>query len=82
MSRKFEQLYSSMIYFKEGMKERWNLFEYHDPNAPAVFLGLYEPRDIQTFITHKGPKLLYFAGADFHENNLLLQKRHGDQVNS
>jgi len=72
MRQDFKQLYSSMIYFKEGMKQRWNLVEYHDPEAPAVFLGLYEPRDIQTFINHKGPKLLYFAGADFTERNLKL----------
>lgn len=80
MSTKFEQLYSSMIYFKEGMKERWNLFEYHDPYAPAVFLGLYEPRDIQTFINHKGPKLLYFAGADFHENNLKIAAQSSNTI--
>lgn len=60
----FNQLYSPMVYFKEGMKERWKLDEYHDPYAPAVFLCIHDPKDVQTFVNHKGPKLLYFAGAD------------------
>tara|TARA_R110002153_G_scaffold167053_2_gene319720 strand:- start:273 stop:1073 length:801 start_codon:yes stop_codon:yes gene_type:complete len=76
----FKQLYSSMIFFKEDMKKRWNLDEYNDPTQPAVFMGLYESRDINTFISHKGPKLLYFGGSDFTSNNLDLVSKSPNTV--
>lgn len=74
MRQDFKQLYSSMIYFKEGMKQRWNLVEYHDPEAPTVFLGLYEPRDIQTLLNHRGPVIMIWGGADLKKSNAQLLK--------
>mgnify|MGYP000497941105 CR=1 FL=1 len=79
MSTKFEQLYSSMVFFKEGMKKKWGLNEYHNPNKPAVFMGLYENKDFETFLNHKGPKILIWGGGDMHpyklQNVANLQKQ-------
>ena len=79
MSTKFEQLYSSMVFFKEGMKKKWGLNEYHNPNKPAVFMGLYETKDFETFLNHKGPKILIWGGGDMHpyklQNVANLQKQ-------
>jgi len=70
----FTQLYSSMIYFKEDMKQRWDLAEYNDPNSPSVFLGLPELADVHAFVNHKSFKLLYFAGADCTPEKIQIVK--------
>lgn len=70
MNIDFTQLYSSMVYFKEDMKIRWNLDEYHDISSPAVFLGLYENKDIVALTNHKGPKILIWGGGDMTPDRL------------
>ena len=45
-------------YFKTGLKERWGLSDYSDPNAPCLFFGVSDQVDLIN--KHKGHKLLYF----------------------
>ena len=45
-------------YFKTGLKERWGLSDYSDPNAPCLFFGVSDQVDLIN--KHKGYKLLYF----------------------
>lgn len=54
----------SIKFFHEGFKNRWDLKEYEDNEAPAVFFGLYTDHDVNLCLNHKGFKVLLFAGQD------------------
>ena len=61
-----KQAYMSecISHFHNGFRERWGLKDYRDPNAPALFVGMYSNIDIQKMKAHQGPKKVMFAGAD------------------
>lgn len=55
----------SIQQFKQGFIERWpGLSDYHDVNAPALFMGVYAESDVLAINNHKGFKLVWFTGAD------------------
>ena len=58
---KFEQVSvaKNVIYFKEGIKQKWGLNDYIDPYAPCLFFGVSQQADLIN--KHKGYKLLYFV---------------------
>jgi len=47
--------------------KRWNLKDYHDINAPCLFLNINNQEDIDAVKNHKGFKLIYFANARGNE---------------
>ena len=49
--------------FKPGIMERWGLKDYHDKNAPCLFLNINGKEDIDAVKNHKGFKLIFFANA-------------------
>ena len=49
----------NVIYFKEGIKQKWDLNDYVDPYAPCLFFGVSQQVDLIN--NHKGYKLLYFV---------------------
>jgi hypothetical protein len=55
---------SSLIYFHDVFRSKWNLSAYTNPEAPALFVGFYNHTDISLFNNHKGFKLALFGGAD------------------
>lgn len=73
----FNQFYisSALAHFKQGFQEKWDLIDYHDQNAPAIFFGLYWQEDIQAFLNHKGPRLVVWGGNDMHAYQLDLIKK-------
>lgn len=48
-----------LTYFKEELKNRWDLSDYYDPYAPCLFFGIIG--QLELINEHKGYKLLYFA---------------------
>ena len=75
--RDFNQAYisSGVDYFKKKYKENWNLEDYNDIFAPAIFFGLYSPSDIQAMIDHKGPKIITWGGGDMQPQQLNIIKQ-------
>lgn len=69
-----KQIFTQMTYFLPGIKERWGLQDYKDNTLPTLFLSLGSPTAIQTFINHKGFKLLYFSGSDCNSTTIELVK--------
>ncbi len=67
MQDDFSQCYVSrgVDFFKENILKSWSCADYHDPNAPAIFIGVYHPEDIERFINHKSYKILFLGGSDF-----------------
>lgn len=57
---------SNVIEFKEAFFNKWGLHEYSDPDAPAVFFGLYATliEDIMAFTSHRGEAIIFWAGSD------------------
>lgn len=55
---------SAINHFKQGFLKKWNLSNYYDINAPAVFLGVYTDQDVLAIKNHKGFKLVVFCGRD------------------
>jgi len=49
---------------------KWNLVDYYDINAPAVFFGIYEPIDYITISNHKGPRIIAWGGGDMTPRQL------------
>ena len=50
--------------FKKGFLDRWGLKEYKNSNAPTIFVGMYNDKDIAALRAHKGFKLVWLTGAD------------------
>lgn len=75
MDRDFNQVYISPVletYFGDGFRKKWNLKKYHDKNSPCVFVGLYRPKDIQTFLNHNSYRILNWGGGDMLPKQLNL----------
>ena len=53
---------SSIRSFKEGFLGYWNISEYQDINAPAIFMGCYNDVDVEAINNHKGFKVLCHTG--------------------
>ena len=54
----------SLVFFREDFHTKFDLAEYHDPEAPAVFFGCYTSRDLKAIARHQGPRLIIWAGTD------------------
>jgi hypothetical protein len=78
MNKDFTQSYISpaLIDFKKGFNSKWKLDDYSDTNTPTIFLGMYGQKDAESFINHKGPKVMVFAGNDMHPPQLNLVAQH------
>lgn len=48
-----------LTYFLEGLKHRWNLFDYYDMDAPCLFFGCFSNQS--NIDNHNGYKILIFA---------------------
>lgn len=68
----YNQAYISntIKFFEQGFKDRWQLKDYEDTQAPAVFVGIYNSEDISRVNNHKGDKILVFTGADINNYRL------------
>lgn len=55
----------SISKFSDGFRSLWELSEYTDKEAPAVFFGVYTKEDIIAINKHEGFKLIIFGGVDF-----------------
>lgn len=55
---------STISFFHETFKSKYNFEEYLDLNKPTIFFGLYSNSDRQSIIAHRGIKIVWFAGAD------------------
>jgi len=53
---------SSIKSFKEAFLKYWEVEEYHDINAPAIFMGCYNDVDVEAINNHKGFKVLAHTG--------------------
>lgn len=64
-------------HFAKGLRERWNLSNYSDPNTPTVMFGWYGDTDDVNFINnHKGPLIMLWGGADMNSRRAVqLVKR-------
>ncbi len=60
-------------YFKKGFMEHWDVEDYHDPDKPAFFAGMYSHSDLNALHRHKGFKVVWLTGTD---------RRHAKQVMS
>jgi len=54
----------SVVFFKKGFFEMWNLKEYTNVNEPCVFFGCYSTLDVQIISNHKTKCIVLFVGAD------------------
>jgi hypothetical protein len=73
MKKDFNQVYVSNVlekYFGLNFRNRWNLSKYSDVYSPSVFLGLYEQRDLEIIVKHKGEKILIWGGGDMKTSTL------------
>ena len=68
MNRDFNQLYvsRSLNHFKQGMKEKWNLKNYSNPNKPSIFLGIYNNEDLQFALNHQSYGIVIYGGNDLN----------------
>jgi len=84
MSRDFNQVYMSPALndFKKDFKEKWQLEDYSDPNAPLVYFGMYGQPDADIFLQHKGKKIVVWGGNDMHQGQLNLVKKYVDEGNA
>ena len=58
-------------HFAKGLRERWNLSEYSDPNAPTVMFGWYNNNEDVAFLNrHKGPIIMVWGGADMEPQRM------------
>jgi hypothetical protein len=51
--------------FGERFVTRWNLQAYSNPQAPAVFYGLYPHLSRKTLAAHRGLAIIVWGGSDF-----------------
>lgn len=49
-------------FFKPGFKDRWDLDDYNDTNAPCFFAGVYTKEDVDVINNHKGFKVIWNTG--------------------
>lgn len=78
MGEKWESVYcsSSLANFKSKLKRKFNLPDWHwlwYRNKPALFVGLYSPRDYVSFLWHGGTRTVFWGGSDIR--NLLTRPR-------
>lgn len=56
--------------FGKPFRSRWGLGQYTNPDAPAIFIGLYRDEDIRAFENHRGFKAVMFCGQDVRNARL------------
>ncbi len=49
-------------HFRRGFHQRWGTEEYHDPSAPALFMGVYNDADVEAINEHNGWKIVSNLG--------------------
>ena len=78
MNKDFKQSYISpaLVDFTDGWFSKWQFEEYTDVNAPTVFFGMYNQQDVNAFLGHKGPRIIFFGGNDMHEPQLNILKQN------
>lgn len=63
-------------HFAKGLRERWNLSEYSDTNAPTVMFGWYnDDEDVAFLNNHKGPLIMLWGGADMNQHRAVPLSR-------
>lgn len=50
--------------FKEGLKEKYDLRDYDNPNEPVLIYGMYNKEDYDFALNHKGWKIIVWCGSD------------------
>lgn len=74
-----KQIYvsSAVEHFKEQMKNKYDLIEYHNKNEPAIFNGLYNKQDWDIISEHQGLRVIVWCGNDA---NLLYRRPYFNLV--
>lgn len=62
-------------FFKKGFIDRWKLSDYHDKDAPCIFIGAEQPQDINN---HRGLKIIYIASE--YDTSFLRYITPGDNI--
>lgn len=57
------QAHIGIQFFKDAFLKKFNLVEYHNPNKPAIFFGLY-PKQRQKIFNHKSLAVIVWGGSD------------------
>lgn len=59
-----EQVYfsKSVKYFEKMFLDRWGLKPYSDPSKPALFKGVYNPRDVKVINSHESFGVIWHTG--------------------
>ena len=53
----------SVKFFKPGFCKYWDVVDYHDVNAPCLFVGVYNMDDVAVLNAHKGLKIIWQTGS-------------------
>ena len=77
-----EQVYMSecIKHFHEGFKSLHGLKDYHDKEAPALFVGMYSLDEIRRVRDHKGRTLVMFSGADMDNAPMVRSQIVADET--
>jgi len=51
-------------FFPSDLRAKFELAEYRDVTAPAVFFRCYSAQDLELIAAHRGPRLLVWMGSD------------------
>lgn len=70
------QVAPAVRFFAADLRIKFQLEEYHDVTAPAVFFGCYSAPDLELIAAHRGPRLLVWMGSDAL-NAALVRKAAG-----
>lgn len=65
-------------HFAKGLREKWNLVKYHDPNSPTVMFGWYDDKDIEIIKNHKSTIVMLWGGADMNPYRINYMKNRRD----
>lgn len=49
-------------FFEQGMCKRWGVTTYKDPDAPCLFAGVYNKKDVSVINKHRGLKVVWNNG--------------------
>ena len=77
-----EQVYMSdcIKHFHEGFRRLWGLKEYSDPESSALFVGMYDLKDLSALKNHKGRTLVIFSGADMDNAPMVRSEIVADET--
>ena len=60
---------TSLNFFKDHFKNKYNLREYYTVKKPCIFYGCYKCSDLQKIKNHRSLKVIIFGGSDTYYEN-------------